>query len=557
MELVKTEDITKPVGSLAKLPMLRQLGVMFGLAVSVALAVTVALWSQSPDYGLLYPNLPEKDTGEVMDALETTGIDYKVDKKSGVLMVPGDQVHEARIKLATIGLPKSAGTGFELLDQEQGFGTSRFMERARYQRALEGELVRSIVALNAVRNARIHLAVPKQSVFVRNRKAPSASVVVELYAGRVLEKGQVEAIVHIVASSVPELEPSRVAVIDQNGRVLSRGDRNNEMGLTTRQFEYTQQLEERYAGRIEDILMPITGTDRVRARVTAEVDFTMTEQTRESFNPDLPAMRSEQISEEQSRLLGPQGIPGALSNQPPGAGEAPEVANGEGRRTVGSPLNTSKRATRNFELDKMISHSRLSAGGLRRLSVAVVVDDHISVDEAGKTVHTPLTGEELDRITGLVKQAIGFNAQRGDSVNVINASFQRPGAPEPLPEPPLWEQSWVWSLAKQVLAGLLVLILVFGVLRPTMRALVLRGKSEREAQAGTGEAQGDSGVAREQGANPQLAGADGQLSLSSEDLAMLEGPARYEQRLEIARKMAKGDPKRVAQLVKNWIAEDE
>lgn len=588
MELANSNDIEgsaealpdkpeTPVDGLARLPWQRQVAVMVGLAVSIAIGVAVVLWSQEPAYSPLFPNVTEADSGEIMDALTQLGIDYQIDTRSGLLLVPADKVSELRIKLATQGLPRTSGTGFELLDQDQGFGTSRFMEQKRYQRALEGELVRSIVALRPVQAARVHLAVPKQSVFVRNRKKPSASVVVTLFPGRVLEKGQVAAIVHMVASSIPEMESGQVTVVDQSGRVLTDKDRDSMMSMTAKQFEYSRQLEEHYVQRVEEILMPLVGADGVRAQVTADLDFTVTEQTEETYNPDMPAVRSEQTIEEQSRLDLPVGIPGALTNQPPGQAEAPEQAGGEEGGADSTPTRTSKRATRNFELDRTVSRSRRSPGRLRRLSVAVIVDDKVTAAADGTMTRTPLTGEELDRLTTLVKQAVGFNLQRGDSVNIMNAAFQLPAPPEPLPEPPIWEQPWFWNVAKQVMAGLLVLFLVFGVLRPTMRSLVAREEPEKPedeaAREGAvmveGQTVGPNGeligadgqvLMGPDGqpllASEQVAGADGNV-LTADELAMLEGPAPYEKRLEIARRLVEDDPKRVAQLIKIWIAEDD
>lgn len=472
-----------PQRGIDRLSWLRLVGVMVGMAASVAIGVAVVLWSQDPTFSPLYPDLSKNDTVDVMDALRTAGLPFEVDPATGVLMVPADKVHEARMQMAALGLPKAASTGFELLDKEQGFGTSRFMERAQYQRALEGELARTIVSLNAVRNARVHLAVPKQSVFVRNRKQPSASVLLDLYPGRSLERGQVDAIIHTVASSVPELESGRVTVVDQKGRVLSRPDRDSDMELSDTQFEYTQKVESHYKQRVEDILAPILGADRIHAEVTADVDFTRTEQTREVFNPDMPAVRSEQQVKEESRLQIPVGIPGALSNQPPGAGQAPEVAKGDNGQQ-NTPLSTSNRSTRNYELDKTISHTRMAPGSLRRLSVAVVVDNQERLKSGGGVERLPVSGEDLERYTNLIKQAVGFDAQRGDSVEVINASFQAAEVPEPLPELPLWQQPWVQDAAKQLLAALLVLILVFAVLRPTLRALVAREEPVKQELLG-------------------------------------------------------------------------
>ncbi len=557
MDAANSEEKTVeslPVQRLGQNPVVRQLAVMIGIAASVALGVAVVLWSQTPTYSLLYGNLGQKDASEVMSALQQAGIEYKVDENSGALMVPSGKLQEARMKLAGQGLPRSNSLGFDLLKQETGFGTSRALEAARFHRALEDEMARTIATISNIKMARVHLAMPKQSVFVRKRKKPSASVVVDLYSGRPLEKQQVAAIIHLVASAVPDLESGQVTVVDTRGNLYSGESADTNMALSNSQFEYTKRLEEYYSQRVEDILSPVLGYDRVRAQVTAQVDFTVTEQTQERYNPDLPALRSEQVDEQASTLTPVQGVPGALSNQPPAAGTAPQQATGEaGAADQARPLNSSKRATRNYELDKTVSHTRLSTGTLRQLSVAVVVDDLVTQDENGNVIRTQRTPEEITRITQLVKEAVGFDAARGDSVQVINASFTVPPAPEALPEPALWEQPWVWGLAKQLGGVILVLLLIFFVLRPTMKRLTappvlerIDGEGGREGEAGEpGEAMaGADGV-------PQLEGAGaGGGSLQ------LPGPESYEETLEAARKMVEEDPKRVAQVVKSWVNED-
>jgi flagellar M-ring protein FliF len=532
--------------TLGQNPIVRQLGVMIGIAASVALGIAVVLWSQTPNYSILYANLAQKDAVEVVAALEQSGIAFKVDAGTGAVMVPSSKVHEARMKLAGQGLPNSDSLGFEILQQETGFGTSRALEAARFHRALEGELARTISTLTNIQSARVHLATPKQSVFVRQRKNPSASVVLKLYSGRVLEKGQVASIVHLVASSVPELDAGNVTVVDQKGNMLSGQMDSRQMMLTATQFEYTKQLEEHYQHRVEDILAPILGADSVRAQVTADVDFTVTEQTSEQYNPDLPALRSEQINEQSSRLGAVQGVPGALSNQPPAAGSAPEVATAEGGEGgAGTPLNSSKRATRNYELDKTISHTRLAGSDLRRLSVAVVVDDKVILGDDGTPVREERTPEDISRITQLVKEAIGFSVNRGDSVQVINASFMVPPPPEPLPELEIWEEPWVWDVAKQVGGVILVLILILFVLRPTMKRLSAPPVIERVAQ------EGDEGEAGAQGG-----GSAGALEGPAGRTMQLPGPEGYEETLDAARQMVQDDPKRVAQVVRSWVAED-
>ncbi len=538
-------------------PVFKQIAVMVGIAASVAIGVAVVLWSQTPSYSLLYGNLGQQDAMEIAQALQQADIEYRVDHASGAIMVPSSDMQDARMKLAGQGLPHSESIGFELLQQDTGFGTSRLVETARYQRAIEGELARSIMTMANVESARVHLATPKQSVFIRNRKVPSASVVVKLYSGRNLERGQVEAISHLVASSVPELEVGNVTVVDHKGRLLSRKNDSRQMTLSTSQFEYTKELETHFKQRVEDILAPLLGRDNLRAEVTAEVDFTVTEQTRENFNPDVAALRSEQVNEQQSRLSEIQGVPGALTNQPPAAGTAPEQAGGNATEGQGAPLNSSKRATRNFELDKTISHTKLPSNSLRRLSVAVVVNDRTVMDAEGKPQEIQRTPEEIDRISNLVKEAVGFNLTRGDSVRVINESFFIPALPEPLPELALWEESWFWDVIRQAGGVLLVLLLIFGVLKPTMSRLtsqtVVAGDEGEDVAGGGMAGEGKDGLSGELAG----AGAGGSgLGLGSDETVHLPGPASYEKTLDAARNMIAEDPKRVAQVVRKWIGED-
>lgn len=535
--MVKAET----VNGFSGLPALRQVGLMVGLAASVALGVAVALWSQTPSYSLLYGNLSQRDAAEVADALQKSNIPFKIDETSGALLVASGELQKARLQLAADGLPKGTSNGFEVLNQDQGFGTSQFVETARYQHALENELARTISSLRGVESARVHLAIPKRSVFVRKQEAPSASIVANLYAGRSLDEGQVASIVHLVASSVPHLSPDKVTVVDQRGNLLTAPDAAAEVGMTSSQFAYTRKVESTYVQRIEDLLSPLIGPGRVRAQVAAELDFTVTEKTQETFNPDLPALRSEQISEERmSSSITGLGIPGTLSNQPPAtASTDPNVASttGGGERNG----NSSRRSTRNYELDKTVSHTRLASGNVRRLSVAVVLDDKQTVNEQGQSVREPWTDEELAKFTTLVREAVGFNIQRGDSVQVINAAFQPIPQAEALPEPPAWERPWVRDALKQAAGAIGVLILIFGVLKPTLRNLTEKGVAAPRPALAAGDAELE----------------DDQVSLGRPTArGSLPGPRDYEQQIVTARGMVQQDPKRVAQVVKNWVNQD-
>lgn len=540
MALVKAES----VNGFQHLPALRQIGLMIGLAASVALGVAVVLWAQTPNYTLLYGNLSSKDAGQVIDALQKSGIAFKVDQATGAVMVPSSKLHSARMQLARDGLPEGNSMGFELLEKEQGFGTSQFVEKARYQRALEGELSRTISTLRNVESARVHLAIPKRSVFIRKRVPPTASVMLDLYSGRSLNDEQVAAIVHLVSSSVPHLEPGKVTVVDQRGNLLSNNDAGDGLAPSSSQFSYNRKLEQTYSNRIRDLLEPMVGRGKVRATVNADLDFTVVERTQESYNPDLPALRSEQISEDETvNDTGPSGVPGALSNQPPAAGSLQDAAQGGAAEQAPTPQNSSKRSVRNYELDKTISHTRLATGTIRRLSIAVVIDNRQQLDDNGETVSKPWSDDELKRFTALVKEAVGFNGQRGDSVNVINSSFLPPPEAEPLPEPGILEQPWIWDLAKWVGGFIGLLIVALGVLKPVMRSLAEKGAMVPAMATAGGEAGLPDDQLRLSGASPQQ--------------AQLQGPAGgYQQNLDTAQSVVRDDPKRVAQVVKNWVAED-
>ena len=436
----------------------------------------------------------------------------------------------------------SDSAGFEMLQKDQGFGTSQFIETARYQRALESELGRTIATLSNIESARVHLAIPKRSVFLRDHSKPTASVLVNLYSGRSLEEGQVAAIVHLVSSSVPHLEPGDVTVVDQQGNLLSSGGDTQTAGLSSTQLSYAQKLEQGYSERIRQLLEPIVGIGRVRASVAADLDFTVTERTEENYNPDLPALRSEQTREDLSTSgAGAAGVPGALTNQPPEAGQLANAPGGDAAAGTGEPRSSSKNSVRNYELDKTISHTRLATGTVRRLSIAVVLDDKQSVEKGGKVTTAPWPDDQLQRFTGLIKEAVGFNERRGDTVNIINSSFAPPPALEPVPAPSLLEQPWLWTLLKQVGGVAGVLILVFGLLRPVLRSLAERGTEALQGGAAAGEAgQGQLGMA---------GGAPGHAQLQAPQVD-------YEHNLRNARAVVKEDPKRVAQVVKNWVAED-
>lgn len=533
MALIEAEKLSAPFQGMVSLPMIRQLGLLLGLAASIAIGFYVVLWSLNPGYTTLYTSLADRDANEVTDALQRFAIDYRIDNQTGAIRVDSSQLHQARMRLAAEGLPGSTNLGFELMEKDQGFATSQFLQTARYQRAIEGELARTIIGMVVVKGARVHLALPRESAFIRDRRKASASVFVDLVGGRSLDEGQVAAIIHLVASSIPNLMTEDITVVDNKGNLLSNNEQSHDLALSASQFKYTQRVEKAFIERIENILTPVVGMEGVRAQVVADIDFTMTEKSQESFNPELSTVRSEQKFEESTiGALAPAGIPGALSNQPPGTATAPQQATATGN-TSQSPKRSSSRSTVNYELDKTISHTRRAPGSIRRLSVAVVINDKIKVAtrgrRKGKPVNTPRTPVEMERITSLVKDAIGFNAERGDTVNVINTPFEPVPAIEPLPEPEIWEQAWFWSVLKGVGGGALILVVLFGVLKPVMHSLSVRPTTH------------EAGMSEED------------LQMQKEDALRLAAQTAYESNLDTAKAMVNSDPKLVAQVVKTWV----
>ena len=565
--------------NLSEMTMLRQVGLMVGLAASVAIGFAVVLWSQQPDYRPLYGSLSGMDSKQIMETLAAADIAYTVEPNSGALLVKADDVARARMKLAAAGVaPSDSNIGFEILDKDQGLGTSQFMEATRYRRGLEGELARTISSLNNVKAARVHLAIPKSSVFVRDERKPSASVLVELFAGRSLEPGQVLAIVNLVATSVPELSKSQITVVDQKGNLLSDMAENSALTQAGKQFDYSRRMESMLTQRVHNILQPVLGNDRYKAEVSADVDFSAVESTSEQFNPDQPALRSEQsTSEQRTASNGPQGVPGALSNQPPAPASAPQTTGGAaataGAIQPGQPLldangqqimdpatgqpmlapypaDKRNQSTKNFELDRSISHTKQQQGKINRLSVSVVVDDQVKVNPAdGAVTRAPWTADELARFTRLVQDAVGFDASRGDSVSVINMPFSAERG-EVIADIPFYSQPWFWDIVKQVLGVLFILVLVFGVLRPVLNNITGGGKKQLALAGGDVELGGMGGLDGEL--------ANDRVSLGGPQSILLPSPSEgYDAQLNAIKSLVAEDPGRVAQVVKEWINADE
>jgi flagellar M-ring protein FliF len=510
------------------LPIVQQVGLLVGLAVSIALGIWVVQWSQEPLYRPLFANLNSSDAAEVVDILQQNGYAYKIDRDNGSIMIDSSDIHDARMKLAQEGLPRGNGRGYEIFSNSNSFNTSQFMENARYMHAIETELSRTITRFNAVKVARVHLAVPRQSAFVRKKRKPKASVFLSIYPGMSVSKQTIASIANLVASSVPNLSSSDVTVVDQNGQLLNEGSGNTMMSMTDKFYDYRREVEKSYAQKVQDILNPILGEGRVRAKVSADIDFTSSQQTREIYNPDLPALRAEQTMTE-SRDIGSQGggVVGATANQPAQEGELQTTAQAGGTNNALGEKDIRRQSIRNFELDKTISHTEQRPGRIERITVAVLVDNKQFFNEqSGKMETKPLTDDEMNKIRLLVSDSIGLNIKRGDSLNVVNVAFNKPEPIEPLPELPIYEQSWFWMVVKQGLGGIFVLFLVFGILRPMFNSLANTNKK-------------------------LVAAAQEALTQQQEkDDRPLDTP---EARLSAVKQFASNNPKGVAEVVKTWV----
>jgi flagellar M-ring protein FliF len=526
---------------LTAVPVKAMVMLTLGVAALAAVIAALAMWSKSGDYRVLYANLSDKDGGAILAQLSQMNVPYKHADGGNAILVPADKVHDARLKLAQIGLPKGSTTGFELLDNAR-FGQTQFQERMTWQRALEGELVRSISALAAVQSARVHLALPQQNGFFREQQKPSASVLVQLHAGRTLERAQIAGIVHLVSASVPELNPKAVSVLDSSGTLLSGSSAEGpSAGLDANQLQYVQQVEQSYVQRVVGIIEPIVGRDNVRATVTAEIDFAQSEATDELFKPNQgnapAAVRSLQSSEANNGPSStPSGVPGALSNQPPipataqiGGASAPAVSAAAG---TGS---TRRDNVVNYEVDKTVRVTRSATGNVKRLNAAVVVNHRVVTDAKGKTTSTPLSSDEVEKLTALVQEAIGFSKDRGDSIKLINAPFRTEALPK-VEAAPAWQQPWLVDLVRAAaVPGALVivaLLVVSSLIKPALKA----------AAAVPMGGQLDAVVA-----DP--------ISPSPTPALVLAAPAS-DKALQTARALAQQNPAAVANIVRDWVSKE-
>ncbi|MEM6161030.1 flagellar basal-body MS-ring/collar protein FliF [Erwinia sp. P6884] len=571
MNATATQDITEKKGLsdlFARLRANPRIPILIAAAAAIAIVIAMVLWAKQPEYRVLYNNLSNEDGGAIVTQLTQMNIPYRFDDAGGALMVPAEKVHELRLRLAQQGLPKGGAVGFELLDKEK-FGISQFSEQVNYQRALEGELSRTIETLGPVKNVRVHLAMPKPSLFVREQKAPSASVTLTLQPGRALDQGQISAIVHMVSSSVAGLPPGNVTVVDQAGHLLTQSDSAGR-NLNDAQLKYATDVEARFQQRIEAILNPILGNGNVHAQVTAQIDFNARERTDETYepnsNPANQAIRSRQSSN--SQQLGgqyPGGVPGALSNQPAPANTAPVTApqnNANGQNNGANaannaqanqgtststasagPSNTRNDDTTNYEVDRTILHTKMNVGDVKRLSVAVVVN--FKTDAQGKPV--ALSEEQLKQIENLTREAMGYSEQRGDSLNVVNSQFNE--TDETVGELPFWQQASFINQMMEAGRWLLVLIVAFILYRKLVRPQ-LRRKAEQEKVAA------EAAVLASQSPNENDAVS---VTLSKDELDQ-ERKSQHRMSAEVMsqriRDMSENDPRVVALVVRQWMKEE-
>jgi flagellar M-ring protein FliF len=530
----------------------QRLRLALGVVLFVAIGIVGLVMGRQAEWRVLYSNLADKDGGAVIAQLSTLNIPYKYTEGGGAILVPADRVHDVRLKMASLGLPKGSVNGFEMMESNR-FGMTQFQERLTFQRGLEGELTRSIQALSSVSNARVHLALPNQNGFFREQQKPSASVLLSLHPGRTLDRTQLAGIVHLVASSVPEMNATSVSVLDDTGKLLSSPPDGSGSGADAEQLQRAQQVEQLYSQRILDILEPIVGKGNVKAQVTAELDFSQTESTTESHKPnqtaDSSTVRSQQTVESTAAgTTAPSGVPGATTNQPPAQPAAP--INGQAQTVAAAGQSTTagggkRESITNYEVDKTVRVVKGASGVIKRVNAAVVVNNQVTTDEKGKVLSTPLTDAQIEKMTALVRETVGFSKDRGDSVNLMNAPF----APIKVEvnDVPLWRQAEVVdaarSLAWPVGTLLMAAMVLLGVIRPAMKTLLAPPVVAVADTDGLGN-QLDA-IEGEQPDRPQLTGPDG-----ANEPAMASAS---EQRLEDARKLTRDNPAAVANIVKAWM----
>ncbi|HEY0961889.1 MAG TPA: flagellar basal-body MS-ring/collar protein FliF [Pseudomonadales bacterium] len=530
--------VLEQINSLTSLNIVRQFGLMLVLAAAIALGTAVVMWSRDQDMSVLYPDLSPTDSSAVLAVLEQGAVPYEIDQRSGLISVPTSQVQQLRLQLASQGLPRTNASGFDMLYEESTLGTSNFLEQARYNRALEQELVQTIKLIRGVRDVRVHLSIPKQSTFLRSGNKASASVMLDVVPGQMVNDNQIAGIAHLVASSVAGLDTANVSIVDQKGTLLSRRQ-DSEMAVSSEHLQYTRSLEAEYTQRILDILTPVVGEGRVRAQVTADLDFTTIETTEESYDPNAVVLRSEQMSEESRGQSTPQ--PGDLSASPPDLLADGSVQVATANATT-PPQQNRTNATRNYEIDKSVSYIRSVPGGIKRLSVAVLVDlppvgtPAAEAGEAPDAAAAPaIDADKLARLTTLVKDSIGFSEARGDSVNVVSERFTESPLFAEEVATPIWQEAWVPGVLKQLAATAVVLLLIFAVLRPALKSVVIQPGKQMVIHQ----------------------------NFDAAKIAGIEAPAKqvpakseYDENLTLAQTLVEQEPARAARMISEWVSND-
>ncbi|RVT46956.1 flagellar basal body M-ring protein FliF [Rheinheimera sediminis] len=533
--------------------MVRQISLIVALTICIALAVLIILWAREPDMRPL-GTFETKELIETLDYLDSQKVEYKLEGQ--VVMVSGKEYQDIKLRLARAGLQQQQTTGDEILMQDSGFGVSQRLEMERLKHSREQQLARTIEQFQSIASARVLLAIPKENIFARREKQPSATVMVTVRGGKSLKEGEVDSIVDLVASAVQGLEPSRVTVTDQNGRLLNSGSQDASSARSRKEYEMERAREEEYRQKIDSILMPVLGVDNYTAQVDLLMDFTAVEQTQKRFNPDLPAVRSEMSIEENSVGGGLGGIPGALTNQPPLNSAIPEQAVGADAGKAVVPGRNTKEMTRNYELDTTISHSTQQSGVIRRISVSVAVDYLPGSTAADGTVTEPQVRSqaELANIRRLLQGGIGFDVQRGDTIEVVSVPFARSILAEAV-EPPIYEQEWFARMLKLVMGTLIIIVLILAVVRPMLKKLIYPEDTQEaydESSLSSGLDLGDDTLdmlTREFDSKSVGFAADGTLMLPD-----LHGD---EDLLKAVRALVANEPELSSLVVKNWLAEDE
>jgi len=512
---------------------------------AVALALSWGGGASQGSYKVLFSGLSDKDGGSVIAQLSQMNIPYRHSEGGGAILVPADKVLDVRMRLSNLGLPRNSVVGYELLDNQK-FGQTQAGEGMSMKRATEGELMRTIGSLAAVQQVRVHLALPAQNGFFREQQKPSASVMLNLHPGRSLDRAQLSGIVHLVSSSVPELSPKAVSVVDGSGTLLTAPDGNASQGLDAQQLQYVQQVESQLQKRVIELLEPVVGRENLRATVTAELDFSESVSVSEEFKPNQGANVTAAVKQQQTMESSqpgsptPSGVPGAQSNQPPVPATAPVTGAAQtlqGAQGGAGNGNLRRESTTNYEVDRTQRTTRNATGTLRRLSAAVVVNHRVNTDARGKTTSTPLSAEDLEKLNSLVQQGIGFNKDRGDSIRVINTPFRTEPSPK-AEEVPAWKQPWLQDLlrtaAMPAALAFIGLLIVLMVIRPALRQL---------------------------NAPPPAPAPGSRLNAVVDDETALPGPGsalaleapKANEKLETARALARQNPAGVANIVRTLM----